>query len=229
MVPGGKLRDEIRVVVEAAHLEEAALDEAHEVLDRALLLPAAGRAQLNAEAVVKRHLPERLVPHDARAFPAQRHGLRIVEHGHQHDAAEAGKAGEQAAHQRLDAFVRDQSHVHPARVLEPRGEEVDPFLAPVEIAHLDLAKVVLREFPRHALEAHQWGDGPRTQGAHRLVQRRLRSRVAQPPQAMQDLDGRQLGLTREHVGDSVAIRLDQARPPDAARPRRHDVGGLLDR
>src|SRR5207249_3680832 len=118
----------------------------------------------------------------------------------------------QTARRWVESYVR---HVDPARVLEPRGEEVDPLLAPVEVAHVDLAEVMLRELARQALEPHQGGDRPWTQSAHRLVQRRLRSIVAQAPQAVQNLDRLQLRLSREHVDDPVAILLDHARPSDA--------------
>ena len=105
---------------------------------------------------------------------------------------------------------------------------MDPLLAPVEVAHVDLAEVMLRELARQALEPHQGGDRPWTQSAHRLVQRRLRSIVAQAPQAVQNLDRLQLRLSREHVDDPVAILLDHARPSDAAHFRRRDVPEFFD-
>src|SRR5437867_1678808 len=49
------------------------------------------------------------------------------------------------------------------------------------------------------------------------------------PHAVQDLDRLELGFSGEHVDDPIAIQLDRARPPDAARLRRLDVPGLLDR
>ncbi len=59
------------------------------------------------------------------------------------------------AHQRLDALVGDQRHLHPARVLQPRGEEVDP-LAPSRRGSAPRpARSRAARTPPAPLEAHQ--------------------------------------------------------------------------
>src|SRR5687768_5225685 len=54
---------------------------------------------------------------------------------------------DQCPHQRLDALVRHQRDLHPPRVLQARGKEVDLLLAAIVIGDPDLAKVVLRNSP----------------------------------------------------------------------------------
>jgi hypothetical protein len=65
--PLGELGEEIVPVLEAAHLEEASLDPADQVLDGPLLVGPPRLAELDAEAKVYRQLGQRLVPDDGRS------------------------------------------------------------------------------------------------------------------------------------------------------------------
>jgi hypothetical protein len=66
--------------------------------------------------------------------------------------------------QRFDLLVVDQRHLRPARVLQPRGEEVHSSAGPVPELDVNLAEVVLRELPLQPLEASagspRWSEFP---------------------------------------------------------------------
>src|SRR5262249_55567027 len=141
--PGSKLGFEISAIVEPTNLEEVPLHEPDQVLDGALLLAPARRAQLGSEAVVQRRLAERLVPVDLSAIASDDDCLWVVEHGHQRHATPSIEGTEHAAHERLDGFISHEAYVHPPRVLQARGEEADLFGGPSKVAHLDLSEVVL--------------------------------------------------------------------------------------
>ena len=83
-----------------------------------------------------------------------RDGLGPVEHREQRQAAPGSEVLDQRADQRLDLFVVDQAHLHPARVLQARREEVHALLPSVEKLHIDVSEVVLREFARQSFEAN---------------------------------------------------------------------------
>jgi len=59
--------------------------------------------------------------------------------------------GERTA-ERLDALVADERHLHPARILQARGEELHALAAAVDEANIDLAKVVLGELSRETTD-----------------------------------------------------------------------------
>src|SRR5262245_3466422 len=172
-VPARELSFKIGTIVEPANLEEVPLHEADQVLDGALLLSAPRCAQLRSEAVVQRRLSEGLVPADDPTLAVQDYGLGVVEHGDQRHTAPGFEATEHAAHERLDGFTDDQAHVHTPRVLQARGEEADLLGGPVEVTHMDLSEVMLRELARYAFEAYKRCRLLRTQLLGQLVDRGL--------------------------------------------------------
>jgi hypothetical protein len=106
---------------------------------------------------------------------------------------------------------------------------VDALLAAVEVAHFDLAEVVLRELTRHALEAHQRARGLRPQLAHQLIERALAAAVALPAQPVQDLHGRQPRLSREHGHHALPKGCRHAGSSHAPLARLRHVARVLDR
>src|SRR5207344_1248767 len=96
-----------------------------------------------------------------------------------------------------DALVRHDRHGDEPRVLQPRGEESDALRAAVDVAHVDLPEVVLRELAGEALEANDghraWWPEPGYQG----VERRLATGVTELIRATQQLLSRQLRLLVE--------------------------------
>src|SRR5262249_10589317 len=137
VVPLAELAMEVVVVDETTLLEEGALDPADEILDRALLLGAVRPAQLDADAEVERDASERRIPLGDHAFlgPLERDGLRAVEDGDERHAAPRSEVIDHRSHERLDLFVLDEADLHPARVLQARGEEVHALHPIVEVAH----------------------------------------------------------------------------------------------
>jgi hypothetical protein len=162
--PRRELLLEIRFVDELAPLEERVLDPLHEVLDGSLLVAASRRAHLRADAELEHHLRERRVELlDGATAAALRHdGARTVEHGEQRDTAERREVTHERTDEHLDLLVRHDADGDEARVLQPRGEEVDAPLAAVDEAHVDLTKVVLGELAGQTFEAH---DGRAPYGA----------------------------------------------------------------
>lgn len=213
--PRLELLEEVLLVDEAPHLEEAPLHEADEVLDGALLLAARGRAELGRETVVERRLAEGPVPLDLVADAADDDGLGVIEDAGERDASEAHEAGDQRAHQGLHLLVRDDRDVDPARVLQPRREEVDLLRRARGVAHDHLAEVVLAEFARQSLEAHERRLHRRAHLGDEVVERALPAVVAAVPHAEEDLHRRELRLRLQDLGDHLPVRLDLAR---TARP-----------
>ena len=56
------------------------------------------------------------------------------------------------ADQRFDLLVLDEADLHPPRVLQARCEEVHPPLSPIEVRHVHVTEVVLRELAGETLE-----------------------------------------------------------------------------
>lgn len=133
------------------------------LLDGTLLVAAAGRAHLRADAEFEHHLGEgRVVALDLAATPAPLHDrARAIEDRHQRHAAEGDEVTDQGAHQCLDALVVDEGHGDEARVLPPRREEVDALAPPIDGEDVDLAEVVLRELTGKPFEANHGPGCPR--------------------------------------------------------------------
>ena len=145
LVPVGELPGEVLVVEKAALLEEGPFHPADQVLDGALLLGAVRPAQLDAEPQVERDAGEGRVPlgDSALSVPLEGDRLGPVEDGQERDPTHRGEVIDERADERLDALVGDQRHLHPARVLQPRSEEVHAATRPIEVTDVDLAEVVL--------------------------------------------------------------------------------------
>jgi hypothetical protein len=89
-------RQVIRDVCKATSPEEALLYPADEVFDRTFLLRTPGRAQLDHEAVVDRHLRQCLIPDRAAVLVTPRHHrLRIIKHHTQRHTARVLEAQQQ--------------------------------------------------------------------------------------------------------------------------------------
>ena len=131
---------QVELVLELAVLEERALHPAHEPLDGALLVAAARRAHLHADAEVDDGLGEGGVELlDVATLAALLYDrLRAIEDGEQRQAAEGDEVAGEAAHDRLDVLVLDDCDGDEARVLQPRGEEVDALLATVDERDVDV-------------------------------------------------------------------------------------------
>nr|HEX4319153.1 hypothetical protein [Kofleriaceae bacterium] len=217
-VPRTELLIQIFIVDEASLLEEAALDPADEVLDRALLLGAPRPAQLDGEPEVEDHVAEDRIPLDDRAVlvPRQRDRLGPVEDREQRKTTPRSEVIDHRAHQRLDLLVRHEAHLHPARVLQPRGEEVHALLPPVEKPHVDVPEVVLREFAGEALEPDDGARPLRPEVLDQRVQRALAATVALQLRAAEQFHREHVGL-RDQLGDEeLAKRVCLRRPADAA-------------
>lgn len=164
--PSCELRLKILPVDELAPLEEGVLHPLHEVLDRTLLVAAARRAHLCPHAELEHHLGKDRIEalHFATDAALGDDRARSVEHGEQRHTAERNEVADQRSHQRLDALIRHQRHGDEARVLQSRREEVDPLLGAVDVTHIDVPEVMLRELARQSLEAHHRRRTPRTNG-----------------------------------------------------------------
>jgi hypothetical protein len=200
---------QVGFVDEASLFEERALDPADEILDRALLLRAVRPAQLDAHAQVERHASEGRVPlgDDAVLGPLERDRLGPIEDRDQRDTSPRSEVVDHRTHERLDLFVLDQTHLHPARILETRGEEVHALKTTVEVAHVNMPEVMLRELASESLEAN---DGTRplgTQLLDELVERALAAGVALELRAAEKLDGEHVGLSHQLADDEAAKRL----------------------
>ena len=115
--------------MEAPLLEEGALDPADQVLDRALLL-GAGTASTARPRSRGRAPPSAKVGFHSVTSPSlrplERDRLGPVEDRQQRHAAEARRSGRPArAPASRPARSATSVHLDPARVLQPRGEEVD--------------------------------------------------------------------------------------------------------
>jgi len=101
-----------------------------------------------------------------------------------------------------------------ARVLQARGEEVDPPPASVQEAHVDLAEVVLRELARQPLEADKRTDVRRADRRHEVVDDRLTARVAGQPGPAQHFERHHLGLVRQQPRHELSEGLRLGRSSD---------------
>jgi hypothetical protein len=200
-VPGAQLGAQVGVVLELAVLEERALHPADQPLDGALLVAAARGAHLDANAQVDDGLGEGGVELlDLAALAALLDdGPRAVEDGHQGQSAEGDEVAREAAHDRLDALVVDERDRNEARVLEPRGEEVNALPASVDEGDVDVPEVVLRELAGQPLEAHDGSHARRAQSSDQRVERGLVPRVARLRRATKQLLRRQRGRLCEHA------------------------------
>ena len=183
-------------IVEAARPEERALDEADQVLDGPLLLWTAGRAELDREAKVDRHLGKRRVPdRSAVLVLANHHRGRPVEHHPERDASRLLEREKKGSDQRLRPLVGHDHDPDPPRELEPVGRKVDPLLPTLRQPHVHLAEVELRELPGDPLEAdHQ---GLRDRLSYPLphpIEGALAERDAFLPKEPQDLEPRSHGI-----------------------------------
>src|SRR5262249_31358091 len=99
----------------------------------------------------------------------------------------------------------------------------------IEVAHLDLAEVVLRELAGHSFEAHERHCLPGPQLSDQLIERRLATCVALAAKPMQDLDCRKQRLSSEKSVETLAPGCAHAWPSHAALPRRPQIGRIRDR
>jgi hypothetical protein len=88
---------------------------ADDALHRALLVAAARRAQLDADAQLEHHRGEGGIVF----VGPQNNGLGSIEHGHERNATHGVEVLDERAHERLDGLVRNEGDLRPARVLQP--------------------------------------------------------------------------------------------------------------
>src|SRR5438445_7425672 len=113
--------------------------------------------------------------------PLQSDGLRPVEHAQQGTPAPILQVPRQSAHQRFHRLVRNQTDADMARVLQPRGKEMNALQRAIEELHLHLPKIMLTEFHRQTFKANQRLAHLRTPRSDQFVQRGLSSRLARRP------------------------------------------------
>jgi hypothetical protein len=217
-VPLGELAKHVLVVDEAPLLEEGALDPADQILHRALLLRTSRPAQLNAEPQVEHHGAERRVPLGDGSFlgPLERNRLRSIEDSEQRKTTPCCEVLDHRAHERFDLFVLDERYLHPARVLQTRGEEVHALLSPVEETNVNVSEVVLRKLAGESFETNHRS---RTLGAELLderVQRALGSVVALQLCAAKQLDREHIGLHRQLCDEEAPERFCLRRSTDSS-------------
>jgi hypothetical protein len=130
----------------------------------------------------------------------------------------------EGADQGFGRLVGDQRDADRPRVFQARGEEADSLGRPVDILDVHLPEVVLTEFTGQALKPDERGLVLRPDGRNEGKERGLLARVPHEAHATQHLDGLELGLLLEQIGDGFPEILDQAGPADAPRhPRRRVV------
>jgi hypothetical protein len=188
-VPRCELRSKVDLILELAVLEERALHPADQALDGPLLVTAARRAHLDADAEIHDRLGEGgvelldLTP--LAALLDDRPGA--VEHRHERQATEGHEVAGQTAHDRLDTLVVDERDGHEARVLQSRREEVHALPLAVHERHVGMAEVVLRELARQSLEANHGCGARRPHRGHEPIESALAARVACLGRATQEL------------------------------------------
>ena len=220
--PRRELALEIGAIVKPAAREEAALHPAHELLDGAFLLRGPRPAQVRREAIVERHLSEDRVPDDQVALPCLHHGLRVIPDGDERDPAERLEAAEEGAYERFFLLVGHEAHIDGATPLQATREKVHALRAAVDVPDVALPEVVLTEFARHPLEAHDGHRRRRPQPTDQLVERTLAPAIAVLVGAAEQLHARQRAVLRQPRGEAIGPRRRSRRPTDAHgadRPR----------
>lgn len=144
------------------------------------------------------------------------HGLRAVEDRAQRHASKGHEVVQHGPAERLRRLVADDGDLDHPRPLQPRAEEVDPLLPPVEVGHHELAEVVLGELAGEALEAHLELGAPGPALGDQGVERRLLPGVPLQRRAAEDLLGREFRVVCEDATDQRLDRFGEAGPTDLA-------------
>ena len=93
---------------------------------------------------------------------------------------------------------------------------MDALLRPRQKAHIDLAKVVLREFAGEALEADQWAWGLWSDRLNQIVECTFAAWIAGQFGAPEDLDRQERGILREQLHNQRPKGLRSGQPPNPA-------------
>jgi hypothetical protein len=108
---------------------------------------------------------------------------------------------DERADERLGTLVRHNRDLDPARILQPRREEMDVLALVIEEAHLDLPEIVLRKFTRQAFKPDERPDRLRPQGANQVVERGLSARVAVELDTPENFYGEEIRFAHQDFGD----------------------------
>ena len=225
--PFRQLRQQIGVIEEPALLEERAFDPADQIFDGSFLPRAGGPADFNPEPEIERHARKQRIPFGDLSVrgPRQRDGFRPIEHRQERNPPDGGEVIHQCADERLRLLIRHDRHLDPSRVLEPRCEKVDALLPTTDEPNVDVAEVVLREFPGEPFEAHERAHRFGTQLADQIVERGLPAPIAFQLRTPQHFHREQIGVERQRLDDKRAKRL---RLRGSANPASLTLAGRVD-
>lgn len=201
------------------------------MLDRALLIAAARRAHLHADTQLHHHFGERRVEAlDLATHAALLHDrARTIERRQQRLAAKRDEVIDQRPHERLDALVLHQRHGDEARVLEPRREEVNALLAAVDVAHVHVAEVVLRELARKPFEPNHRRRARRAGRSYQRVEGALGAVVASSDRSTEQLPRRRIRLPFEPSLNVAREPRGLRRPTDPASTSLRRIVRVTDR
>ena len=93
---------------------------------------------------------------------------------------------------------------------------MDPLPRAVQVPHVDLAKIVLREFAGESLEADHGARRLRPDGVDQIVERTLATGIPGQPGTPEDLDRQERGILCEPLHHTRPKRLREGGPPNPA-------------
>ena len=143
--------------------------------------------------------------------------FHVVIQASRRDSAQVLEGADVLADGRGEVLGLDEVEVLPPRVAQHVAEGVDAAAAFVREIKIIGGVIHLCLDPRGGLEPpHRRDDRPRTQPPHPFGEDRIAARVTEPAQFLVDPSDRDVGITRQQVGDRRFVGVELA----AARRRR---------